>query len=107
MFSAKDNDYSAYYAASFAQAILVLIAAIFVAVVPETWLIMIAYPFESFSTWASRSALSDLLVPDYSSREFLDHYDRVFEAIEQWLPGVAWLYITPSTFSGQRALREC
>ena len=69
-----------------------IVAAIFEKwILPESWILTIAYPFEAFSVWANSNSYVDLVLPDYSGERFLEYYRQVFLAIENFL--WSWLAI--------------
>lgn len=78
----------------FAFVMLSLIAAVFEKwFLPEAWILSLGYPFEAVSAWANSIAWADWLLPDYSGREFLDNYRKVFQGVEEWMwEWTAFLY---------------
>jgi hypothetical protein len=75
----------------------ILVAAIFEKwILPESWVLAIAYPFEVFSVWANGNPYVDWILPDYSGSGFLEHFRQVFLALENWLWNwlafLSWIY---------------
>jgi hypothetical protein len=69
-----------------ALGLVILIAAALEAwVLPASWVLAIASPFELFSTWANSFGLVDWLLPDYSASAFLKNYQDTFNRLENWL----------------------
>lgn len=54
-------------------------------VIPESWILALAYPYETFSVWANGYWLVDWLLPDFTAAGFLAHYREVVKAAEDWL----------------------
>ena len=76
-----------------ASILILIVAALEKWVIPEDWILALAYPYEAFSVWANGHWLVDWLLPDFTARGFLDHYRDVFVRTEEWLwDWVAFFY---------------
>src|SRR5882672_3807481 len=58
--------------------LIVGLVALVLAFLPQAWIVVISWPFESFSHWSTGHPFLNLLVPDYSSRSFIANYQSVF-----------------------------
>lgn len=73
-------------AVAFVLSVVTVIAAVLEKwVIPESWVLSLAYPYETFSVWANGHWLVDWLLPDFTAAGFLAHYREVVEAAEDWL----------------------
>ena len=73
-------------AAGFVLSIVVVIASVLEKwAIPESWVLALAYPYETFSVWANGNWLVDWLLPDFTAQGFLRHYREVFNETEEWL----------------------
>lgn len=81
-----EDDIASWAVFDIALSLGILVAAILEKwILPDSWVLAIAYPFEAFSVWANGIPYVDWVLPDYSGKGFLEHFRRVFLAIEDWL----------------------
>jgi len=60
---------------------------------PESWVVAMAIPYERFSVWANQHWLIDWVLPDFTTEGYLANYRRVLEMAEAWLwDWLAWIY---------------
>lgn len=53
--------------------------------IPESWILTMSLPYETFSVWANQHWLVDWLLPSFTGEGFLAYYREVLKMAENWL----------------------
>lgn len=94
MLALDEDDYEGCLMIGCLLSVLSVVAAVLEKwLIPESWILSIALPYETFSGWANQHWLIDWLLPDFTGEGFLAYYREILNMAENWLwDWLAWFY---------------